>query len=302
MVPATQFSILISTRNRREALDFTLRRLLDCQDGNVEVLVFDDGSTDGTFDHVRFHFPWVTLQRNETSRGYMYCRNKMLNETKARFAISLDDDAHFLTTKPFDAIAAYFAKHPQCGLIAMRIFWGTNAPASLDSREDSGRVRGFVGCAHAWCMESWRKIPDYPEWFGFYGEEDFASYQMFKKNIEVHYLPEVLVQHRVNVADRRKDKDYGIRLRRSLRAGWYLFLLFYPLSQIPRIMAYSVWMQLKLKVFKGDVKALKALCLAGIDLLISLPKIARESRRFTKQEFQQYQQLPATKIYWQPEK
>ena len=150
-------------------------------------------------------------------------------------------------------------------------------------------------------MSVWKTITGYPAWFVFYGEEDFASYQLFKKNWEVHYLPEILVNHRVNLKERKKDADYTTRLRRSLRADWYLYFLFCPIVLIPRKLSYSIWMQLKLKVFKGDFKALKAIFLAMLDLLFSIPKIIKDANRLSMKEYKDYQELKDTKLYWHPE-
>lgn len=295
----TNFSILISTKNRIVDLRFTLEKIRclaldDC----VEVVVFDDGSNDGTFEFVTQNYPNIILFRNVISKGYLYCRNKMLNETKADYSISLDDDAHFVTKNPLDAIKKHFDKNSRCGVIALRIFWGLKEPTMTSSNEQTQQVQGFVGCAHAWRMEAWRAIPNYPEWFVFYGEENYATYQLFKRSWEIHYLPEVLVNHRVDVQSRRNNTDYAIRLRRSLRSGWYLFFLFYPLKKIPRKMAYSLWIQFKLKVFKGDLFAMQAILLALMDLLIHMPKIIVNSNRLTKGEIDRYQKLPVTKIFW----
>ena len=60
-------------------------------------------------------------------------------------------------------------------------------------------------------------------------------------------------------------------------------------------------MQLQLKVFKGDWKALKALLLALIDLILALPKIVKNSNRLTRAEYEEYQKLPETRLYWKPE-
>ncbi|WP_291102538.1 MULTISPECIES: glycosyltransferase [unclassified Flavobacterium] len=295
------FSILITTKNRKNDLAFTLNKInYLLKDNNVECVVFDDGSTDGTFEYVKQNFPNIKLQRNSFSKGYLFCRNKMLNETKATYAISLDDDAHFVTENPLESIRKYFEENTNCGLIALRIFWGLQEPSSIVSIEKSHRVQGFVGCAHAWRMRAWQDIPNYPEWFVFYGEEDFASCQLFKKNWEVHYLPEVLVHHRVDVKSRKNNADYVIRLRRSLRAGWYLFFLFYPIRTIPRKMAYSIWIQFKLKVFKGDFKALYATVLALLDLVFAFSKTIKNSNRLSRKEYDVYQKLEATRIYWQP--
>jgi len=196
----------------------------------------------------------------------------------------------------------YFHANPSCGLIAFRIFWSKTIPESTVSKDISQRVKSFVGCAHVWRMTAWNTIPDYPNWFVFYGEEDFASYQLFKKNIEIHYLPSVLVHHRVDLKARKFNADYKIRLQRSLRSGWYLYFLFLPSIKIPRMMAYSIWMQLKLKVFKGDFKALQAIVLALFDLIISFPKILMHTNRLSMSEYEAYDKLENVKLYWKPEK
>ncbi|WP_281228103.1 glycosyltransferase family 2 protein [Flavobacterium aquiphilum] len=299
---AKKFSILITTKNRLEDLVFTLEKiqyLIDRSD--VECVVFDDGSSDGTKDYIAKNHPQIILHSNKVSKGYLYCRNKMLNETKADFAISLDDDAHFVTEKPLEIIAAYFDQNPKTGLLGFRIFWSKEAPDNVFSNDLPVRMKSFVGCAHVWRMSVWREIPNYPEWFVFYGEEDFASYQLFKKNWEIHYLPEVLVNHRVDIKARKKVSDYSLRLRRSLRSGWYLYFLFIPIRFIPKRLAYSIWVQVKLKVIKGDFQALKALLFAISDLFIAIPKIVKNVNRLTVKEYRDYQELAGAKIYWKQE-
>jgi glycosyltransferase involved in cell wall biosynthesis len=296
------FSILITTKNRKTDLAYTLNKIhYLLKDNSVECVIFDDGSIDGTYEYVKQNFPNIKLLKNTVSKGLLFCRNKMLNETKALYAISLDDDAHFVTENPLEAIKTHFYENTNCGLMALRIFWGLEEPNEIVSIDKITRVRGFVGCAHVWRMEAWRDIPNYPQWFVFYGEEDFASIQLLKKNWEIHYLPEVLVNHRVAVKSRKNNADYQIRLRRSLRSGWYLFFLFYPVRKIPKKMAYSIWMQMKLKVFKGDFKALQALSMALLDLVIVIPKIMKDSNRLTQEEYDAYQKLDDTKIYWNPD-
>jgi glycosyltransferase involved in cell wall biosynthesis len=299
----TKFSIVITTKNRLEELKITLAKIsyiLDRDD--LECLIYDDGSTDGTYEFVKTTYPKIHLLRNEKSKGYIYNRNVLLNTCKGDFAISLDDDAHFITENPLEEIENYFRNHSSCAVIALRIFWGRSELSQTDSEEVSERVKSFVGCAHVWRMNHWRLIPNYPEWFEFYGEEDFASYQLFLNDFEVHYLPEVLVNHRVEVKSRKHQNDYTSRLRKSLRAGWYLYFMFYPWAIIPRKMLYSIAMQFKLKVFKGDFRAFAAVILALFDLIIHLPKAIHSSNRFSREQMIQFQRLQGPKIYWTPKK
>ena len=296
------FSILITTKNRKDDLAFTLRKikhLLDRKD--VVCIICDDGSSDGTASYLQTHYPEIQFIQNSKSQGLIYSRNRLLNLVTTEFAISLDDDAHFLTENALETIQKHFELNTTCGLLALRIFWGLQEPECKFTNEKPERVQGFVGCAHVWRMKAWHSILNYPSWFIFYGEEDFASFHLFKENWKIFYLPEVLVNHRVDVKARKKNKDYVQRQRRSLRSGWYLLFLFYPMQLVPREFTYSLWVQFKTKVFKGDLKALRAIVLALFDLIWNSPRIVKNSNRLTKEEFQNYSQLSRTKLYWQPE-
>ncbi len=296
-----KFTILITSKNRKEDLAFTLGKIKYLIESGVKCIICDDGSTDGTSDFLKVEYPTIQLIRNPKSKGLIYSRNRLLHLVTSEFAISLDDDAHFITKNPLESILNYFNQNEACGLISMRIFWGLENPIKIASQDEITRVKGFVGCGHAWRMKAWHDIPNYPDWFIFYGEEDFAAYQLFKKNWEIHYLPEVLVKHCVDIKARKYNNDYRLRLRRSLRSGWYLFVLFYPLNEIPRRFSYTLWVQIKNKVFKGDWMASLAIIQALCDLMINLPKLLKNSNRLSLQEFRDFNKLPDTKLYWTPE-
>ena len=296
------FSILITTKNRKDDLAFTLHKiqlLLDRED--LVCIICDDGSTDETYTFIKDSYPEIQLIRNDKSKGLIYSRNRLMSLVSTEFAISIDDDLHFISQNPLEDIKFAFNKNPKIALLGFRIFWSLQEPENINSDQVSCRMKSFAGGAHVWRMSAWNDIPNYPEWFIFYGEEDFASYQLFKKKWEIHYLPEVLVNHRVDVKSRKKNPDYSLRLQRSLRSGWYLYFLFYPIKIIPRKLASSIWNQLKSKIFKGDFKALKALLLAMFDLLFSIPKIIKNANRLTTEEYLSYQKLEETKIYWKPD-
>jgi glycosyltransferase involved in cell wall biosynthesis len=295
----TTFSLLITTKNRKDDLAFTLDKIQYLLERNdVECIICDDGSNDDTANFISTNFPTIQLIQNHKSKGLIYSRNRLLSLVKSDFAISLDDDAHILTLNPLEKIQSHFNENPSCGLLALRIFWGINEPEIFFTNEKTTRVQAFVGCGHVWRMSAWQNIPNYPEWFVFYGEEDFASYELFKKNWEIHYLPDVLVNHRVDLKSRKNNSDYTTRLRRSLRSGWYLLFLFYPVKIILRELVYSIWVQLKRKVFKGDLKALQAIILALLDLVLAIPKITKNSNRLSNKEFEEHQKLEPAKIYW----
>ncbi|MEO7975756.1 glycosyltransferase [Flavobacterium sp.] len=296
-----KFSILITTKNRLNDLSFTLKKiqfLLDRKE--VDCIICDDGSTDETVSYIKENYPDIQLIQNPVSKGLIYSRNRLMSLVTSEYAISIDDDLHFITQNPLEIIENAFRQNSKIGLLGFRIFWNPEEPKTTICNEVSHRMKSFVGCGNVWRMDAWQDIPDYPSWFVFYGEEDFASYQLFKNKWEVHYLPEVLVNHRVDIKSRKNNADYYIRQRRSLRSGWYLYFLFYPIRYIPKKIMYSIWIQLKTKVFKGDLKALVVIILAAFDLFWAIPKIIKYSNRLSLEEYRDYNNLMDTKLYWHP--
>lgn len=295
------FSILITTKNRLEDLKVTLQKiahLLERED--VECMIYDDASTDATVAFLKENYPNIQLFTNTISKGLIHNRNYLLNNCKGSFAISLDDDSNFLSENCLETIENHFNSNENCAVIACRIFWGKEEPLTFHTNQVVQRVSGFVGCGHVWNLKAWKAIPNYPEWYFFYGEEDFASLQLLKKGLEIHYVPEILVHHRVNVSERKNDKDYQIRRRRSLRSAWYNYFIFYPFSIIPKKMAYTIWQQIKNHTFKGNLKATLAMFQALFDVVVNISNFIKNSKRLTKQEFVKYSNLPKAKIYWNP--
>ena len=291
----------ITTRNRLEDLKISLiKNATFIADERVHTLICVDGSEDDTYDYLKNNFPNVDIIFNHKSEGYIKCRNRMMSLTKTPYVVSLDDDAHFLSDNNVDSILNYFSLHPGCAVIAFRIYWGKNEMQFVKDDEYPQRVRGFVGCGHAWRLEHWKRIRPYPEWFVFYGEEEFAGYELFKQRFEIHYVPELFIQHRVDINSRKKDTDYLIRNRSAIRAGWYLWLIFVPVQYIPRYWMYSIYTQVKQKVLKGNPIILIAMLLAFIDILINTKKIINIKNRLTKAEYLTYKSLVSQKIYWKP--
>ena len=296
-----KYSILITTKNRLNDLKFTLQKLAPLLErDDVECTIYDDASSDTTTDFLQENYKTIQLYKNTKSKGLIHNRNYLLNHCKGNYAISLDDDSNFLTDNCLEKIESHFKSNENCGVIACRVFWGLDEPLSFHTSQIEERVNGFVGCGHVWNMKAWRSIPNYPEWYFFYGEEDFASLQLLKKGLEIHYVPEILVHHRVNVSARKNDKDYQIRRRRSLRSAWYNYFIFYPFSIIPKKMTYTIWQQIKNHTFKGNFKATFAMFQALYDVVLHIPNFIKNSNRLTIQEFKEYSNLPKAKIYWSP--
>ena len=197
-------------------------------------------------------------------------------------------------------LADFFNKNKDCGVIGFRVFWGKQLPNNIVSDEIPYSVKSFVGCGHAWRMKAWNEIPNYPEWFVFYGEEDFASYHLFKNKWKIIYNPVLFVQHRVDLKARRNEADILKRTRMSFRSGLYLFFLFLPINVAAYSFLSSIWVYVKNKIFKGNKIATIAFFQVIFDLLINTPRLIRFRDTLTKEEYSIFKQLPDSQIFWKP--
>ena len=93
---APDVSVIVTTRERREALLATLEALSTqtVAPSVYEVVVVDDGSTDGTFESVSALRPPYALRalRHPEQRGISAGRNTAIREAKGRVLIFLSDD------------------------------------------------------------------------------------------------------------------------------------------------------------------------------------------------------------------
>lgn len=108
-MPSPTASVVITTKDRKDDLRVCLQSVA-AQAGIAEILVIDDGSTDGTPAMVNAEFPRVRVVRHDTSKGYITRRNEAARLATGSVIVSLDDDAVFTsattvrqTLEEFDA-------------------------------------------------------------------------------------------------------------------------------------------------------------------------------------------------------
>lgn len=110
-------TVVITTKDRRDDLKVAIESCL-MQTADLEVLVVDDGSTDGTPEMVQSEYPNVRLHREETSGGYIVRRNQGAELARGDVVFSIDDDAEFSTPHVVEQTLDAFS-HPRVGAIAI---------------------------------------------------------------------------------------------------------------------------------------------------------------------------------------
>lgn len=93
------FSVIVITRNTKDLLSGLLVSL--CEDRGVsaqvkEVIVVDNGSSDGTGEALESQFPQVILLRNETNRGFAAAVNQAWHRAEGEIILLLNSDTRLL--------------------------------------------------------------------------------------------------------------------------------------------------------------------------------------------------------------
>jgi glycosyltransferase involved in cell wall biosynthesis len=110
-------AVVIATKNRKDDLRRAISSAV-CQIHPVEILVLDDGSTDGTPDMVATEFPQVRLERTSASLGYVAQRNRGALLCSGEIIFSIDDDAEFSTAGVVEQTLEGFC-HPRVAAVAI---------------------------------------------------------------------------------------------------------------------------------------------------------------------------------------
>lgn len=111
-------SVIIPTRNRQELLKRSLQSIYDQTYKNIEIIVVDDQSVDGTPDFLRAESKsrGIRFIRNEFPNGAGKARNIGIKEALGDIIAFQDDDDEWLPEKLEHQVAA-FKRDPDVGLV-----------------------------------------------------------------------------------------------------------------------------------------------------------------------------------------
>lgn len=175
-------TVVITTRNRRHDLRRALTSAVN-QQGNVEVLVIDDASTDDTREMVTREFPTVRLVARSERSGYIALRNQGIELARGPVIFSIDDDAEFRSDTTVRDALGYF-NHPRVGALALpftNCVGGEFRPAMLPPPQDDRVwcVPHYIGTAHALVRELFLKLGGYSNSLIHWGEEEEYSRKLW---------------------------------------------------------------------------------------------------------------------------
>jgi len=114
-----------------------------CRD--FEVVLVDNGSTDGSVDFVRERFPWVQVIANGENRGFAAANNQAIRATDSEFVATLNNDTEADPNWLGELVRA-METHPRVGACASKMLFA-HRPDVINS---AGIALDRVGIAWDW--------------------------------------------------------------------------------------------------------------------------------------------------------
>jgi GT2 family glycosyltransferase len=117
---ATDVSVIIVSYNTRDLLRECLASVHASERVRLDVLVADNGSSDGSAAVVAAEFPSVDLIQNADNRGFAAANNVAIRRSRARLVLLLNPDA-CVQPSSIAALAAVLDAHPRAAAVGPRI-------------------------------------------------------------------------------------------------------------------------------------------------------------------------------------
>jgi len=110
-------SIVIPTHNRKEKVIRLIKSILESSypKERLEIIVVDDASTDGTYEHIKKLFPQVKIIRNREEKLLAESRNIGIRLSRGKYVFIIDDD-NIVDKYTIRELVEFMEKHPEVGV------------------------------------------------------------------------------------------------------------------------------------------------------------------------------------------
>jgi GT2 family glycosyltransferase len=192
-------TVVVMTRDRWEDLRTTLPR------HEAPVVLVDNGSTDGTPELVRRHFPHVDVVELGSNHGSV-ARNIGVERAGTPYVAFADDDSWWAPGALHRA-AELFDAHPRLAVLAARLLVGEEerpdpvdammaaSPLGRDDDLPGPSILGFLACGAVVRREAYLAAGGFDDVIFFMGEEERLALDLATLGWGLAYVGEVVAHH-----------------------------------------------------------------------------------------------------------
>ncbi|MFH1559940.1 MAG: glycosyltransferase family 2 protein [Chloroflexota bacterium] len=276
-------SIVVVTLNRREELTEAVESLRWQTYSNTEIIVVDNGSSDGTQQMVKESFPDVRLVELDRNTGAYHGRNVGVDASRGKLVFFLDDDAT-LEKEAIAEIVGRFSREDRLGVIVCKLVSAGSHVLDMGPHfsAESAENEFYLGDmalegATAIRRDVFESVGGWPaHYFRQYVGKDL-SYRIIDAGYHILYFPRATAFHKEsalgNMSRSQIEKQKMFyKIRNQLWISWkYLPPARAALESVVKI-TYHFGEALKMRAVGPYLKGLGAAA-------ISMPRIILKERR-----------------------
>ncbi len=217
-------SVVMINWNKKDVLKQALGNLFFQAYPNYEVIIADNGSTDGAPEMIENNFPKVKLIRlseNAGIKGY----NIAFKNSSGEFIVILDNDS-FLEDGGMDKIVKKFQKYPKLGALGCKVYYYPSSKVhhwhpterSEDLPEEGVSSPLFNGCLAAARRGVLEEVGFYPEEFFIYENERDLCTRIINAGYDVRYFTDISGFH---MATENKNNNERLIFYSRRNLIWY---------------------------------------------------------------------------------
>ncbi len=222
-------SIVIPTHNRKKMLGRLLKSIFKSTYKNLEVIVIDDASSDGTYEFVKEKFKRAKIFKNKKNLFTAGSRNVGLKVSKGKYIFFIDDD-NYLDKNSIKFLVAEMEKDDLIGEIGPvnynfnkknKILWFFTKRNMLTTKTYQPRNISMMGRKNTWETAD---IPNafmvradvikknkitFKEEFGIMYEESDFAYRIRNLGFKIVVVKNAKIFHDIEFTEKgKKAKDY----------------------------------------------------------------------------------------------
>ena len=206
-------SIIIPVYNQELYVGRAIRSALACKDhSDVNIIVVDDGSTDGSFEIISSFSDQIHFLQNESNKGLPYSLNRAIRYSNSKYIFRLDSD-DWLHCRTIDILSFFLDNNNEIDAVASDYFLVDEKQNKLSHISSKDQP---IGCSILFRSEHLISIGLYDKEQRWHEEKELMA--RFRKKYNLYHIPLPLYRyfrHNSNMTLDKKQMNYYEKILES---------------------------------------------------------------------------------------